>query len=101
MAALTPTERLEWVLNQSEFEEVHLQIEELLVTYSNFLRRTELAKSELISRFEENGREWTKESYDFGDLISGDKVHNRCGDLAFVDPHPKLVRGRLYDDLDI
>lgn len=70
MAKLTPTGRLEWLLQQAQFAGAHEVTGRLLERYSEFLQKTDLPKSELVSQFEEKSIDWTQRSYEFGDLMS-------------------------------
>lgn len=69
MTKLTPTERLQWLLSQPSFSEVHGQVNELLTQYGDFLKRMDRPKEELKELFETNGKEWVQQSYYFGDTI--------------------------------
>ncbi|NYD84173.1 hypothetical protein HD884_004282 [Ochrobactrum intermedium] len=69
MTKLTPTDRLEWLLQDRSFESIHDPVKKLLSKYEEFLERTDRPKDELIVEFEKNSTEWMKGSYEFGDLM--------------------------------
>jgi predicted nucleotidyltransferase len=69
MTKLTPTARLQWILNDSQFSEIHDQTSNLLEKYSEFLQRTDQPKEELKALFEANSKEWVQKSYEFGDTL--------------------------------
>jgi len=71
MIALTPTQRLEWMLSQPKLGAAHAKINELLDGYEQFLENTEVAKEDLISRFldREKRREYSESAYRFGDVV--------------------------------
>ena len=69
MTKLTPTGRLQWLLQESSFGEVHHQILELLEKYGDFLKRMDQPKEKLKELFESNSKEWVQKSYDFGDTL--------------------------------
>jgi predicted nucleotidyltransferase len=69
MTRLTPTERLEWLLQESSFSEVHKQVSELLEKYDDFLKRTDQPKEKLKELFESNSKDWVQKSYKFGDTL--------------------------------
>ncbi|MEM5474003.1 nucleotidyltransferase domain-containing protein [Hoeflea sp. AS60] len=88
MTQLTPTDRLRWLLEKSEFEAVHSTVYKLLEKYAEFLKRTDQPKDQLIAEFEKNSKEWMTESYEFGDLmfdaLSGLGGNNRFYRLIVV-----------------
>ena len=69
MTKLTPTGRLDWLLNEPQFIEVHPQVSELLEKYADFLRRTDQPKDQLEELFESNSKDWVQKSYEFGDIL--------------------------------
>ncbi|URK88076.1 nucleotidyltransferase domain-containing protein [Rhizobium sp. RCAM05350] len=69
MTQLTPTARLEWLLEQSAFTHIHGDINQLLEKYAEFLEKTDIPKDELNAAFAENSSAWMRGSYDFGDLM--------------------------------
>jgi predicted nucleotidyltransferase len=79
MIKLTPTERLEWLLNQSSIADAHETIRKLLDQYELFLDETNYAEHELISRFMDStvNRRYAQAAYQFGDLMFG--VLDRIG----------------------
>lgn len=69
MTKLTPTDRLQWLLQESSFSEVHRQILELLEKYGEFLKRTDQPKDKLKELFENNTKDWVQKSYEFGNTL--------------------------------
>lgn len=69
MTKLTPTERLEWLLANSDFRDVHQQTSEILNRYAIFLERMDKPKQELKDSFNKNSKQWIEESYVVGDKI--------------------------------
>jgi hypothetical protein len=71
MAQLTPTERLEWLLQQKQFGEVHKTIKELLDLYETFLATTDCPEGELLELFRnpERSEEQASSTNMFGDLM--------------------------------
>lgn len=68
MTELTPTERLEWVLDQYKSSEVGKQTEALLRQYERFLRITNADEEALIRSFMQ-GRLRMDDAYKFGDQV--------------------------------
>jgi len=71
MIKLTPTQRLEWLISQSEFIDTRPLIEKLLYCYEEFLGLTDAGEEELVQRFldKEQSRQYVESSYRFGDLM--------------------------------
>jgi len=71
MAALTPTERVEYLRKQTDLADAHGALDDLLNAYEKFLASTDMAEAELISRFmaPDGYREHMKSAYEFGDLV--------------------------------
>lgn len=69
MTKLTPTGRLEWLLNQHSFRDIHQSISKLLEQYAEFLARMNEPEASLAEKFEDNSSDWVKKSYEFGDTI--------------------------------
>ena len=71
MIALTPTQRLEWMLSQPGLGAAHTKVNELLDRYEQFLENTEVAKEDLIGRFldKEKRKEYSESAYRFGDVV--------------------------------
>ncbi|GGA71978.1 hypothetical protein GCM10011385_27290 [Nitratireductor aestuarii] len=69
MTQKTPTERLQWLLDQKEFGSIHDTVIQLLDKYAQFLERTDKPKAVLESEVKANWQSWTDESYEFGDLM--------------------------------
>lgn len=69
MTKLTPTGRLQWLLEDSSFGAIHHQTSELLEKYGDFLKRTDQPKEKLNELFENNSKEWVRKSYEFGDTL--------------------------------
>ena len=71
MIKMTPTERLEWLLNQPDLVHAHGPIRRLLDQYERFLESTNAGEKELIDRFldKERSRVYMGNAYQFGDLV--------------------------------
>lgn len=71
MIKLTPTERLEWLLDRPELKHAHDTIKKLLDQYEKFLRTTNATEDELISEFanKETSKAKMGAAYKFGDLV--------------------------------
>jgi predicted nucleotidyltransferase len=67
----TPTERLEWLVEQSELSASHSNIKKLLDQYERFLCTTNRDEEELVHKFMERdeSRRFMKEAYEFGDTL--------------------------------
>lgn len=53
MTELTPTQRLEWLLEQERFADAHGLVQKLLDQYDAFLRTTNVPESDLIRKFQD------------------------------------------------
>ena len=71
MIGMTPTERLEWLLQQPELGAAHSKISELLAQYEKFLRNTNAKEEDLITNFMKKSasRQYLSEAYRFGDSV--------------------------------
>ena len=71
MTQLTPTERLEWLLQQPDLAASHENVARLLKQYERFLRTTNRDESELISEFmnKETSRSYMSEAAEFGQTV--------------------------------
>jgi hypothetical protein len=71
MIKLTPTERLEWLLQQGSLACAHDSLGKLLTKYEDFLKATNAEEKELVNRFldKETSREYMKAARTFGDLV--------------------------------
>jgi predicted nucleotidyltransferase len=85
MIKLTPTKRLEWLLDQEYLANAHSIVRDLLGKYERFLETTNAEESQLIENFlnKELSREYMTAAYKFGDLMfdalncigSGNRFH--------------------------
>ena len=68
MVSLTPTQRLEWLLQQPAATQATDGIRKLQTSYSRFLDNTEMREDELVDKFMERdyGRQRYKEALEFG-----------------------------------
>ena len=71
MTQKTPTERVEWLLNEQDFKEAHKALTMLLEQYETFLKTTNIPESELIKKFLDNeiSREYMKRANAFGESV--------------------------------
>jgi len=71
MIALTPTERLEWILRQPDLSRAHAQVTDLLAQYEVFLETTNNEEDELVRRFMDKSmsQSYMKDAYKFGDMV--------------------------------
>ncbi|MGA8501610.1 MAG: nucleotidyltransferase domain-containing protein [Candidatus Sulfotelmatobacter sp.] len=71
MIALSPTERLEWMLSQPELKEASQTIRQLIEGYERFLAKTEVSEGELVARFldKETKKSYSASAFEFGDLV--------------------------------
>ncbi|MGC1581988.1 MAG: hypothetical protein WA766_10910 [Candidatus Acidiferrales bacterium] len=71
MISLTPTERLEWLLNRTELAQAHVAIRRLLDQYERFLETTTVDEKDLVSRFMDKAKSQTymNAAHKFGDLV--------------------------------
>lgn len=72
MTTMTPTARLEWLLEQDMLKEAHDQIRALLLRYNRFLQVTSVSEKDLASRVG-NKKVWKEmkaDAYAFGDAMA-------------------------------
>lgn len=71
MIELTPTQRLEWLLEQSYLSDAHEVIGRLLKHYSAFLQTTNAEEKDLLELFSDpvKSHEFMDNAYDFGDSV--------------------------------
>lgn len=71
MTHLSPTERLEWLLERTEIESAHPAIKRLLDQYEAFLARTNRDEQALIEEFKDKSRSraYMEEARQFGDTM--------------------------------
>jgi predicted nucleotidyltransferase len=71
MIRRTPTERLEWLLDQSHLSNAHDQIRQLLEKYECFLQATNVEEKVLIDRFLDRTRahSYMNAAHGFGDVV--------------------------------
>ena len=71
MTRLTPTQRLEWLLEQKYLVHAHEDITKLLNQYERFLSATNNPEEELVSKFNDKktSQTYTKEAQQFGDTL--------------------------------
>lgn len=71
MIAITPTQRLEWLLTQPHLAQAHSAIQKLLDQYEIFLETTNFAEKELVEGFSDSSRARTymSDASKFGDLV--------------------------------
>lgn len=71
MIRLTPTERLEWLLGQSQLKDAAETITKLLHQYERFLTTTNVEESELIRHFmdKDTSRFYMEAASEFGDTM--------------------------------
>lgn len=71
MIELTPTQRLEWLAGQKQFETAHPIIKNLLGQYDRFLETTNAGKVELLERFldKKKNREYRANAIEFGESV--------------------------------
>jgi hypothetical protein len=72
MIRLTPTERLEWLLEQRWLKAAHEPIKALLRQYRSFLRATNRSENTLLTRVlnDENYERYTASASKFGDSMA-------------------------------
>ena len=71
MIELTPTERLQWILNQHDLRHAHDSVGRILEQYERFLEITNADEKELVARFmdRETSRAYIGAAYKFGDSV--------------------------------
>jgi predicted nucleotidyltransferase len=85
MIALSPTQRLEWMLAQPELAGARRTIGKLVDGYERFLANTDVSEDELVARFldKKKKQEYWDSAFEFGDLVfavfndvgSGNRFH--------------------------
>jgi hypothetical protein len=53
MTQLTPTQRLEWLLDQRDIADAHAAVQKLLNQYDAFLQTTNIPEKDLIEKFKD------------------------------------------------
>lgn len=71
MTRMTPAERLDWILLQSDVIKAHAAVRKLLEQYELFLDKTNVSDEELIQVFLDKtlGRTYMKSANEFGQLV--------------------------------
>ena len=71
MAAMTPTERIEWLRRQADLADARPALDELLTAYERFLDSTDMSEAELVRKFltAATRREYMEHAHHFGDLV--------------------------------
>ena len=71
MIGLTPTERLEWLLEQPDLSRAHATLKQLLEQYERFLTMTNAQEDHLVQTFKNKGRSQAlmADAHTFGDLV--------------------------------
>jgi predicted nucleotidyltransferase len=71
MIRLTPTQRLEWLLEQEEFREAHHSTQSSLSKYEAFLDVTNATEEALLEQFKDRkkSREYMEDAQAFGDSV--------------------------------
>jgi predicted nucleotidyltransferase len=72
MISITPTGRLEWLLQQSHCMKAHESIQSLITQYEAFLEKTDAPEKELVELFKDKQRrkEHFGSKYEFGNSVS-------------------------------
>jgi predicted nucleotidyltransferase len=72
MVQMRPTERLEYLLKEKEFESAHSKITELINCYEKFLEKTNVEEKTLVEQFLQpnSSKEFFLQVNQFGDLVS-------------------------------
>lgn len=72
MISLTPTRRLEWLLNQSHCEKAHGPIRKLIKQYEGFLSKTDAPEKNLVELFKDQQKrtKFVGPKYEFGNSIA-------------------------------
>ncbi len=70
MAAMMPTERIEWLRGQADLADAHAALDELLTAYKRFLDSTDMSEDELVVIFLKPAarREYMEYAHHFGDF---------------------------------
>lgn len=84
MVHLTPTERLEWLLNQDVVSDAHNSVRSLLEKYEEFLQMTNASEEELVASFmnKSKSRDYITKANDFGNVMF-DAIKTIGGDNRF------------------
>jgi hypothetical protein len=71
MVLLTPTERLEWLLQQQELNHAHATVQQLLDQYEAFLKASNVGEVELLKQFQDKdvSHRYLDAAYQFGDRM--------------------------------
>lgn len=71
MTGLTPTQRLEWILEIGAFESAHQPVRAALENYERFLERTSPRESDFLKQFQTEGfaKQLANESSEFGNNV--------------------------------
>jgi predicted nucleotidyltransferase len=79
MIALSPTQRLEWMIAQPELTGAKETIRKLVEGYERFLANTEASEDALVARFldKRKKKEYWDSAFEFGDLVFA--VFNQVG----------------------
>ncbi len=82
MIGLSPTQRLEWLLEQDDCKPAHDWLRGLLEQYESFLSLTNVPKAQLISAFneQEQSKRYFAEANKFGDSMYNTLMHLRGED---------------------
>jgi predicted nucleotidyltransferase len=80
MIALTPTERLEWLLDEKKLKAAHDAVRNVLALYEEFLRKTNYPEKDLVSKFmdQKESRAYLAEAHRLGESVF--KAVNLIGD---------------------
>ncbi len=72
MISLSPTRRLEWLLEQPELRRAHAKVRALLGVYEKFLATTDVPNEELFRLFSDKRKSqaYMQSAYHFGDLVA-------------------------------
>jgi hypothetical protein len=82
MIKLSPTLRLEWLLDQEDCKAAHEALRRLIAQYENFLSLTNRPKAELIEMFQDKNKALRAfdEANSFGDAMFEALIHLRGKD---------------------
>lgn len=71
MVKLTPTQRLEWLLQEDRYRSAYRKIKKLIACYEQFLEKSEAKKEDLIKQFldKRKSRQLFIEASEFGNLV--------------------------------
>lgn len=72
MISLSPTQRLEWLLEQPELARAHAKVRQLIDLYEKFLAITDVPNEELLRLFGNRGKSkiYLQSAYCFGNLVA-------------------------------